>query len=528
VNAHVAVEEYVSPNAAEGRGQGPAIVVLSARDAERLKEQAQQLLQAIVGRGLSDGDLAGVAYTLQVGREAMEHRLGMVVGSMQELAAKLTEFAQGKSQGLYLGEVKQNSETLAVFSGDEELREAVDKWIQRGKWSKLLELWVKGLALDWRKLYGETTPRRMSLPTYPFARERYWIDEPASRPVAPHAVLHPLLHRNTSDLSEQRYSSIFTGEEFFLADHQVAPNGHGAQKVLPAAAFLEMARAAVEQASPTQPEPGILELHNTVWLKPIVVAERKEVSIGLSLEENGHLDYEIYSEEAEQKTIHCQGFAVFSRRSTPARLDIDQIKGQMKQGRLEAPHVYAKFTEMGLHYGPAHQGIAAIYLGDKQILAQLRLPLALEINPNEYVLHPSLLDSALQASLGLIVDLNHVPRKPSLPFILESVRIVSACTREMMAWARYTEGSHPEDKIAQLDIDLCDQQGNVCVQMRGIASRVLESESNAICKSKIKPLVPVKAILTVDSFDFDKAFYQNLISDIVSHEVSVEEAVELG
>ena len=28
-------------------------------------------------------------------------------------------------------------------------------------------------------------------------------------------VLHPLLHRNTSDLSEQRYSSMFTGEEFF-------------------------------------------------------------------------------------------------------------------------------------------------------------------------------------------------------------------------------------------------------------------------------------------------------------------------
>src|SRR6266545_4670942 len=41
------------------------------------------------------------------------------------------------------------------------------------------------------------------------------------------AVIHPLLHRNTSDLREQRYSSTFTGEEFFLADHQVRVDGRG-------------------------------------------------------------------------------------------------------------------------------------------------------------------------------------------------------------------------------------------------------------------------------------------------------------
>ena len=33
--------------------------------------------------------------------------------------------------------------------------------------------------------------------------------------------LHPLLHRNTSTLSEQRFSSTFSGDEYFLADHSV-------------------------------------------------------------------------------------------------------------------------------------------------------------------------------------------------------------------------------------------------------------------------------------------------------------------
>ena len=95
------------------------------------------------------------------------------------------------------------------------------------------------------------------------------------------AVLHPLLHRNTSDLSEQRYSSTFTGEEFFLVDHQVRVNGHSGQKVLPGVAYLEMARAAIERAAPGQPESSVLELRNTIWLKPVIVAEHKQVSVAL-------------------------------------------------------------------------------------------------------------------------------------------------------------------------------------------------------------------------------------------------------
>src|SRR5260370_28694640 len=76
------------------------------------------------------------------------------------------------------------------------------------------------------------------------------------------AILHPLLHRNTSDLSEQRYSSIFTGEEFFLVDHQVKVDGHASQRVLPGVAYLEMARAAIEHAVPVHPESTVLTMRS--------------------------------------------------------------------------------------------------------------------------------------------------------------------------------------------------------------------------------------------------------------------------
>src|SRR5258708_5753229 len=83
--------------------------------------------------------------------------------------------------------------------------------------------------------------------------------------------IHPLLHCNSSDLSKQCYTSTFTGEEFFLVDHQVKTEGSVNQKVLPGAAYLEMARAAIDHALPGRSESTVWELHNTVWSQPIIV-----------------------------------------------------------------------------------------------------------------------------------------------------------------------------------------------------------------------------------------------------------------
>ncbi len=191
--------------------------------------------------------------------------------------------------------------------------------------------------------------------------------------VAATAVLHPLLHSNTSDLSEQRYSSTFTGEEFFLADHRVKTNAPEGGKALPEMAYLEMARAAMEQALPVRPESTMLELRNVAWAQPKMVSESKQVSITL-LANNDDVDFEIYSQDGEQEIIHCQGLAVWNQQVTPAMLDIEQIKGEMGRGQVGPEGVYAAWARMGALYGPGLQSITALHVGRKQILAQLQLP----------------------------------------------------------------------------------------------------------------------------------------------------------
>ena len=182
----------------------------------------------------------------------------------------------------------------------------------------------------------------------------------------------------------------------------------------------------------------------------------------------------------------------------------------------------------GIRDGSAHQGITVIHLGEEQVLAQLRAPAIVETNRHEYVLHPSLMDGAMQASIGLIVDLNNVLTEPYLPFAVESLRIVTACSKEMAAWARYSKGSKPGDKTVKVDIDLCDQQGNVCVQMQGFALRVLEGEIKPGRQKTVNELAHNGATLAEDNAPFDSAFYQKLIAGVLNGAVSVDEAVELG
>ena len=83
---------------------------------------------------------------------------------------------EGEIEEFYLGEITREGATLSSLAADEDMVRTVEAWVAKGKLGKLLELWVKGLSFDWRSLYGETKPRRISVPTYPFARERYWFE----------------------------------------------------------------------------------------------------------------------------------------------------------------------------------------------------------------------------------------------------------------------------------------------------------------------------------------------------------------
>ncbi|WP_405362766.1 SDR family NAD(P)-dependent oxidoreductase [Kitasatospora sp. NBC_00085] len=480
-NAHVVVEEYRRAGTAGATADAstPRLIVLSARDGERLRERAQALLDWIARQGEAGPDLDAVAHTLQSGREAMETRLALPVTSAAELTAKLTAFVAGDDtvEDLHLGNVRDHRDTLAGFATDTDMASTVDAWIEKGKFDKLLDLWVKGLAVDWSRLHRGRRPRMLPLPGYPFARERYWVGDLTTgrATAAPGAVrLHPLVHANTSSLDAQRFGSVFSGEEFFLTDHVVR-----GRKVLPGAAYLEMARAAVEASLDARPQ-GVT-LRNVVWARPVTVdGQPVHVRTTLAVEEGGEVAFEIASlpdgaAAGAEPVVHSQGVAVPVATAPAAPVDVAAVLAACSTARLDAEECYRTYRAMGLDYGPAHRGVESIAIGDGQALARLVLPAVAREALDAFVLHPGLLDSAFQASVGLFGRADGTVLH--LPFALDELEVFGPLAPELWAWVRYSADDRPALGVRKLDIDLLDDAGAVRCRLRGFTSRAYDADA---------------------------------------------------
>ncbi|MDK8180300.1 SDR family NAD(P)-dependent oxidoreductase [Paenibacillus sp. UMB4589-SE434] len=459
-NVHIVIEEYRTKAAAVDRQMAfgpdyPAIIILSAKNKVRLQAQAQRLLHFIKSEAAAETHVSDIAYTLQVGRESMEERIGLLAGSIWELEEKLVAFINGQrifEQGK--GDIKGY---------------------------KLLELWLKGQRVDWSELYRDNPrPQKVSLPAYPFARERYWLpethsapDQAVARTKSDDAYIHPLLHLNTSNLSEIRFTTVFTGQEFFILDHIVQ-----GRPMLPGVVYLEMARAAVETAA-VPPRDGLtaITLKNVFWVNPLVVQnEQVRAHVRLYPDDEGEIHFEIYGSVKNEDTVYCQGYAVLHQAESMSHLPLSTIKGQCDQGQLTAKACYEAFAEVGLCYGEGQQGIEVLYVGQGQVLAKLSLPPSLTNTHDAYVLHPSLMDSALQATIGLFTGFaadRLDSGQTALPFALHEAHVFGPCTPTMWAWVRYSKDSSGFVGTPKLDIDVCDEIGNVRVRINGFSTRPL-------------------------------------------------------
>jgi acyl transferase domain-containing protein/enoyl-CoA hydratase/carnithine racemase/acyl carrier protein len=314
-NAHLVIGEYVAAASVDrvpDSGSdalhrfGKLPFVLSARTIEQLDAQVRQLLDLLTARG-DRIPLTRLAYTLQIGREAMDERLGLMASTTDELVRLLRRHLVGEtdSGNLFRGAARDHRKTMGLLLGDAEMcAVVVDRLLQQRHWSRLLELWTHGLAVDWTRLYGDARPRRLGLPGYAFAKQRYWVESAGAVDSGATAKLHPLVHRNASTLRQHVYTSSFRSTETFMTH----PEG-GEPGTLPASACLEMARAAIDQAWDGEPCAG-WRLTDIAWGEPYVsAATGSSLSVVLMPTSPDSLEFEIYSRAGDVECVHCQGQA---------------------------------------------------------------------------------------------------------------------------------------------------------------------------------------------------------------------------
>src|SRR5262249_40115192 len=154
------------------------------------------------------------------------------------------------------------------------------------------------------------------------------------------------------------FSTVLTGEEFFLADHVI----HG-RSVLPAVVYLEMAREAMLRTSRAPLLDGTgaqrlaVSLRNVVWTRPFQAGTKPaRFQLRLISRNGSDLDFEI-SSDAEQTggsaVIHAQGRVGLGTTATDRSIDLSALRTRCDSAHYSAEECYRAFTAMGYHYGPA-------------------------------------------------------------------------------------------------------------------------------------------------------------------------------
>lgn len=446
-NMHLIVEEYVPKPIAREAQIKPEMIILSAKNMERLKSYAKRLLTFVEKH--EQIDLRDLAYTLQVGREAMNARMAIVANSLQEVKEGLSSFVHERASTVIIrsGHVKGNSVSARSNSLE---------YLSNNGLEQLAELWVQGAEIKWQQIFADRVATCISLPTYPFAPKRVWIKSEAFTGTS--IQLHPLIDQNISTLDTTRFAKSFSENQFFIADHQVK-----GEKILPGVVYLEMARSAAAIAT----EKEIVHLTSIKWQVPVSFDSEAKSIMTVLKKRGDSIAFTIESGDPNQPVVHAKG---------EIKHKPDPFKKSMQSGDLAAiknrcqtavshTSAYGKLERLGLHYGERMRGMTEAWVGKEEALVRLALPDQLSDGANDFVLHPTVLDGAFQ-SISTLMDDAESGGALFLPFAVDEITIDGKTPAIAYVHVRKA-GERGKERF--FDVDVYDESGVQKVQIRGLS-----------------------------------------------------------
>lgn len=183
-NCHLVLEEAPARAQQADSTQPTEVLTLSAKNQKALQELVARYVQFMDEDG--SFDLPSLCYTANTGRKHCEYRICLKVKGKAELKREINKLHHTQ---INLANLKKLS-----YTEDRELknsaRQKVEDYKRSGKTdtdilNEICSLYEKGAEVDWESLYEGEKRRRISIPVYPFLKERHWVNTPKREAAGP-------------------------------------------------------------------------------------------------------------------------------------------------------------------------------------------------------------------------------------------------------------------------------------------------------------------------------------------------------
>lgn len=326
----------------------------------------------------------------------------------------------------------------------------------------LAGLYTAGCELDWPRL-SAAGARYIKIPSYPWQREVYWREQESSLADRTGLPVHPLLDQRLSDPRPTWQYQLNHQYLPYLNDHQV-----DGLVVMPGAAYVEAGLALhAELFGDKACALEYMQFHQALILgsnndqDPVVHVtydpETKEYAF-FSREQKSHLDWQLHSQcklaDAPVAAASAESLAGISARCT---------------SQVNIAELYSSLKQRGLDYGPCFRTIGELQRNGDEVLARIELHPSLEQNFTAYRLHPTLLDGCFQS---LIACMDGDDRF-YMPIAIRKLTFFHPVTRQL--WCHGSLNERSAESI-EGNLNLYDDQGRLCVQLKGLQCRALASQ----------------------------------------------------
>jgi hybrid polyketide synthase/nonribosomal peptide synthetase FtdB len=321
-------------------------------------------------------------------------------------------------------------------------------------------LYALGAEIDWRKLYP-LDATAIKLPTYPFQVESYWNESDQNRRIRVSRPSHPLLGIPFESPKPCWEGDLGSVDLAYLADHQI-----GDSTIFPGAGYVEMALAAARETFGAVP----CVVEDIEFQKFLLLDQTVPPTVRLELDPDSS-EFVVYvcNESDGSWDVHAHGRVRQLADAKESRVDLAQVRKRCPV-LFDRDECYRRFAASGYRYGPTFQGMERLWLGEREMLAEVHVPSALNQHISEYRLHPAVFDACLQTMLAVFSPWSGRDMKGEIfvPVKMNRIRFRASPSTRMFAHTRVTKFGSTELKV---DLQIVDESGNSFVEVQGITVR---------------------------------------------------------